>query len=196
MHARVAIHVAILDAATDHVAVDVHVPVARIHIDVRDVNVWRRAPAPASGVPVGGAVPAVVVNRSRAPVAVVTQPAANRKADAERPEGAVVAQAEDRAGIDRIRVIHGHIDDAILRWRDDIVVVIARNVLLRRGAQVALTVGHCTHALHGRHHIARLTGVRATKRRGPVGLVGHHVERRRVVGNRLHAHIPRLVVNI
>ncbi len=166
-----------------------------MYVDVGDLNEGARAPAPAAGVAEVPHIPPVVVDRAGAPVQVVREPAANREADAERPEATREAAAEDRPGVDDVRVVDRHIDQPRLGRRDDVVAIVADHGLLRRRSQVALRVGQRAQTLHRRHHIARLRGVGAAKCRCPVELVGHHVDRRRVVGHRLHAHIPRLVID-
>ena len=196
MYTLIPIDVTVFDVAIDHITIDVDVPIARIHIHVGNVDVRRRPSTPATGVPVVRAIPAVVVDRPRTPVAVVGQPTTDWKADAERPEVAGVAEAVDRARIHDVRVIHRHVDHARIHRRDHVVVIVMHDVLLRRRLQVTLPVGHSAHALHRRHHVTRLAGVRATERGGPVVLVRHHVERRRIVRHRLHADIPRLVVDV
>ena len=195
MDAGVAVHVAVLDATTNHVTIDVHVPVTRIDVDVRHLDIGPRPPTPSAGVAVVPRIPAVVVDRARPPVAVVREPATDRKTDTERPERRVIPRAVDWTRVDHIGVVDRHIDDPRLRRRDHVVAIIARHRLLRRGGQVPLAVSHGAHALYGEHHVARLHGVRPAQRSGPVQLFGQHVQDGRVVCDRLDAHIPRLVVD-
>ena len=195
MHARPPIQVAVDHAAADHVAIDVHVPVARMHVGVRDLDVRTRAQPPATGVTEVRRLPAVVVERAPRPVEVVVQPAADGISRAERPAGCRKAERVERAPVDRVRVVCRHVDHARLRRCDHIVVRLAADLHLGGTAQVALPVGHRAQSLHGRHHVAGLQRMGASERRGPVAAIGHRVQRRGVVRDRLHAHVPRLVVD-
>ena len=195
MIARVAIHVSIVHRAIHDVAVHDHVAVARTHVDVRDLDERPRAGTPSAAVTHIHVIPAVVVHRATAPVEIVGQPPTNREAHPERPVAAGEADVEDRSGVHDDRIVHRHVDHAWLRGHDDVVVRLAHHLLLCRRHEIALRVGQPAHALHGRHHVARLIGVGATERGRPVSPVGHHVERRLVMRDRLHAHIPRLLVD-
>ncbi len=195
MIARVAIHVAIVHRAIHHVAVHDHVAVARAHVDVRDLNERPRAGTPSTAGTHVHVVPAVVVHGSTAPVEVVVQPPADRKAHTERPVAAGEPDVEDRPGVYEHRIVHRHIDHAWLRRHNHVVVRLAHHLLLRRRDEIALRIGQAAHALHRGHDVAGLIGISATECRRPVTLVGHHVERRLVMRHRFYAHIPRLLVD-
>ena len=195
MYARVTIDVAVVDRSTINVAVDIHVAVTRVHIDVRDLYEGPRARAPSATVFVVRIIPAVVVHATQIPITIVVQPSANRESHAERPVPGAESHAEYWLLIDDNRIVHRYIDHPRLRRYDDVIVSFVHDALLRRRCEIAVLGRHRPHALHGGHDVAGLIRIRTTQCRHPVRLGVHHVERRRVMRDGLHADIPRLVVD-
>src|SRR5216683_4822701 len=78
----VAIQRVVIHAVIDHVPVDHHGAICVVHIDVGDVNVRARAFNPRRA-----AVPSMIKDAMAAPVAIVVQPCADKKAGSEKDGG-------------------------------------------------------------------------------------------------------------
>ena len=175
------------------VTVDHHDRAPLADVDAVERDVRTRVVEPA--VPATVAVPPVVIDSVRRPVEIVAEPAADRIPDAERPVGGAHAEVVHRAIVDHLRIVDGHVDHRRLCRHDADRVALDLHSLLRGGDEIPLLACHLAQALHARHHVARLQRVRSADRRRPVGAVGKHVEHGLVARDRLHAHVPCLIVD-
>ena len=181
-------HVAVHDVVIDH-----DHRATRTVIDAAERDIRPRVVEPAVPAPV--TLPPVVVDHAAPPIEIVAEPSADRVPDAERPVRRAHAEVVDRAIVDHLGVIDGHVDHRRLRRHDADRLAFDLHPLLSGGDEVSLLARHMTQALHARHHVARLQGIRAADRRRPVGAFGEHVQHRLIACDRLHAHVPGLIVD-
>lgn len=121
------------------------------------------------------------------PVKVVIEPRANRKRGAK-------SAAETPLIIDILRLIDRHINDVWIRGQDFDLTVIIHHLRLRRRNQVAVVLGGNAQALDRIHHCLLLVQKRLPEFDGPIQVIVHVTEDRRITRERLHAGIPRLLV--
>ncbi len=159
------------------------------------------------GVSIKGRV--VVQHCSPVPVTVPSVPSpgaahqranANSCAEANRVRGGYVARGVPgprvRRAVDDGGVVFRHVDDLRVRRHDvDQPRTRFRHRELGRGFQRARCLGLRPQRLHSLHHVRRLIVIGLAERRSPAQVLRHVVEDGWKRGQRLHARVPRLVVD-
>ncbi len=142
----------------------------------------------------------MVVDVAVVPVAVVVQPRAHREARAERNRCCRNHSARRRTrallDVDDLRVVGRDVDHLRLRRHDRDVASVDDDLLLRVRHERSRGTRACAKPLDRRHHVGRLFDVRLADGRGPVEIVRHLVDDRRVVCDGLYRDVPVLAVDL
>lgn len=125
------------------------------------------------------------------PVEIAIQPPSNRKADSKRNEGHSSRRDVEYLG----RLIDGDVNHLRIDWNDFNVAAVVNDLLLRRGLQVAEAISLLAEPLDGTHDVLLLIYKCLSHFHGPLQILVHPLQHAWVTGQRLHAGVPRLLVN-
>ena len=136
-----------------------------------------------------GILPVPDDDAAAVPVAIVVEPRADGKPDAEAQPEVVRAGSLD---VDDLGLVNGHVHDLGVGRQDLDLRVVDNDGLLRAALEVAEIVGFAAEALHAVHHVVRLVDEGLADLRGPLEVFIHPGEEGGNTGDGFDAIVPRL----